>query len=196
MLARDLMGVRVYRAPAKDKAVDKDGAPLEPKRLGRVHFPVFIPDGTRVVGFMVKLPDVAGMIKQKDRFVALDALTVYEGTFAVTDVRENFDAPAAKRLGIDLDRCLIWTGMDVLTESGEKIGWCVDASFNGKTGAVDHFVLTASSYRARAAPARRWWAISRCPWRICAATATARWLFRTRRKGCSSRAEPPPKPRR
>ena len=87
MLARDLMGVRVYRAPAKDKAVDKDGAPREPKRLGRVHFPVFIPDGTRVVGFMVKLPDVAGMIKQKDRFVALDALTVYEGTFAVTDVR-------------------------------------------------------------------------------------------------------------
>ncbi len=145
MLARDLMGVRVYRAPAKDKAVDKDGAPREPKRLGRVHFPVFIPDGTRVVGFMVKLPDVAGMIRQKDRFVALDALTVYEGTFAVTDVRENFDAPAAKRLGIDLDRCLIWTGMDVLTESGEKIGWCVDASFNGKTGAVDHFVLTASS---------------------------------------------------
>lgn len=145
MLARDLMGVRVYRAPAKDKATNKDGTPREPKRLGRVHFPVFVPDGTRVVGFMVKLPDVAGMIKQQDRFVALDALTVYEGTFAVRDVRENFDAPAAKRLGVDLDRCLIWTGMDVVTESGEKIGWCADASFDGRTGKVDHFVLTASS---------------------------------------------------
>ena len=141
MLVSEIQGVRIYRAPADSKKTNKDGTPREPKRLGKVHFPVFDPRGRRVVGFMVKLPDVVGMIKQADRFVALDALDVYEGVLVVADGKENYDAAAAKRLGVDLDACIIWTGMDVLTESGKKVGYCSDADFNGNTGAVRHFVL-------------------------------------------------------
>ena len=37
---------------------------------------MFTPDGTQVVGFMLKMPDIAGMIKQPDRFVAYDAIAV------------------------------------------------------------------------------------------------------------------------
>lgn len=142
MLVADIQGVRVYRAPVADKRTNKDGTPRDPKRLGKIHFPVFAPDGLRVVGFMVKLPDVVGMIKQPDRFIALDALDVYEGVLAVADSKENFDDAAAKRLGINLDDCLIWTGMDAVTASGERVGYCADALFNSRTGQVKHFVLT------------------------------------------------------
>lgn len=145
MLVADIQGSRIYRAPQKDKRVDKKGAPVEPKKLGRVHFPVFTPDGTRVVGFMIKLPDIAGMVKQADKFIPLDALEVYEGVYCVADVKDNFDAAAAKRLGIDLDRCLIWTGMDVRTKSGKNVGYCADATFDTRTGAVDHFTLTGGT---------------------------------------------------
>ena len=142
MLVADIQGKRIYRIPAPDKRLDKNGAPKEPKKLGRVHFPVFMPNGTRVVGFMIKLPDIVGMVKQPDKFVPLDALEMYEGVPCVVDTKENFDAPAAKRLGIDLDRCLIWTGMDVRTKSGKSVGYCAEAAFDSKTGEVDHFQLT------------------------------------------------------
>ena len=145
MLVADIQGTRIYRIPEASKRIDKNGAPKEPKKLGKVHFPVFTPDGRRVVGYMIKLPDVVGMIKQQDKFVPLDAIEIYEGARCVVDVKENFDAAAAKRLGIDLDRCLIWTGMDVQTKSGKTIGYCADAAFDSKTGKVDHFALTGSA---------------------------------------------------
>ena len=145
MLVADIQGVRIYRAPSARKATNKDGTPAEPRRLGKVHFPVFDPTGRRVVGFMVKRPDIVGMIKQPDCFVALDALDVYEGVLTVADGKENYDDAAAKRLGIDLDRCLIWTGMDVVTKSGKKVGYCSDAMFNSTTGEVKRFVLDGGS---------------------------------------------------
>ena len=145
MLVADLQGARIYRMPAESKRTNKDGTPREPKRLGRVHFAVFSPDGLRVVGFMVKLPDVAAMIKQPDRFVALDALKVYEGVIAVADGKENYDDAAAKRLGINLDECLIWTGMDVVTASGKAMGYCADCAFDAKTGKVSTFKITNGS---------------------------------------------------
>lgn len=145
MLVGTLQGVRVWLAKPKGKQDKKDGRPASPKYLGKVHLPVFTPNGQRIVGFMVKQPDIAGMIKQPDRFVALDAFAVDDqGDLLVADVRESFDAAAAKRLGIDLDACVIWTGMDVRTQSGTKLGYCADASFNYRTGAVDMFKLTPS----------------------------------------------------
>ena len=69
----------------------KDGTPRSPKKLGKIHFPVFTPGGTRVVGFMVLQSDIAGMIERPDRFVALDAIGVYEGAIAVDDVKDTYD---------------------------------------------------------------------------------------------------------
>lgn len=142
MLAGDFAGLKVYRLPLDGKRTKKDGTEIELKKLGKVHNAVFAPEGTRVVGFMVSLPDIAGMIKQDDRFVALDALDVQEGVLVVKDQRDSFDAAAAKRLAVDLDSCLIWTGMDVFTVSGERVGFCADARFSGKTGDVSAFILT------------------------------------------------------
>lgn len=144
MLVGDFQGLKVYKLPAENKRTQKDGTPRQPRKLGKIHYPVFSPEGTRVVGFMVRQPDIAGMIKQPDRFVARDCLKIYEGVPCVADDggKAAYDDAAAKRLGVDLDTCLIWTGMDVLTESGKRVGYCANVAFDGKTGAVQHFELT------------------------------------------------------
>ncbi len=145
MRTKDFQGLKVYRIPPENKRARKDGTPRDPKRLGKIHFPVFTAEGTRLVGFMVSPPDIAGMIKQPDTFIARDALRVYEGVVAVDDARSTYDAAAAKRLGIDLDTCIIWTGMDVVTVSGKNLGYCSDVEFNPKTGAVQTFSLTSGA---------------------------------------------------
>lgn len=142
MLAGDFAGMKLYRLPAQDKKLKKDGTPRDPKKIGKFHCPVFTPDGTQVVGFMLKMPDIAGMIKQPDRFVAYDAIAAGAEEIVVKEDRAAFDTAAAKRLGIDLDACLIWTGMDVRTVSGERVGYCADADFNLRTGKVNAFILT------------------------------------------------------
>lgn len=142
MLAQDFIGQKVYRAPAPNKRTNKDGTPRDPKKLGKMHFPVFTPDGKQLLGFMVTPPEIMGMVKLADCFVAYDALSVYEGVLVVADQKDSFDQAAAKRLGVDLDRCLIWTGMDVRTVSGDALGFCADASFNPKTRVVDYYVIT------------------------------------------------------
>ena len=130
MRAGDFVGAKIYRKPTEDKRTKKDGTPRSPKKLGKIHFPVFTPGGTRVVGFMVRQSDIAGMIERPDRFVALDAIGVYEGAIAVDDVRDTYDAAAAKRLDINLDDCIIWVGMDVRTESGDVVGYCSDVELS------------------------------------------------------------------
>ena len=145
MHAGDFVGVKIYRKPPEGKRTKKDGTPRAPKKIGKIHYPVFTPKGTRVVGFMVRQPDIAGMVKQPDRFVALDAIGIYEGAVAVDDDKANFDAGAAKRLKIDLDRCIIWTGMDVRTVSGAKVGYCSDVEFKPRSGTVLGYSLTAGA---------------------------------------------------
>ncbi|WP_245526920.1 PRC-barrel domain containing protein [Coriobacterium glomerans] len=131
--------------PPEGRRIRRDGTPRRPSRLGSIHFPVFTADGRRVIGFMVKQRDVAGMIKQADRFVALDALETYEGALCVASKRDSFDAAAAARLGVDLDRCLIWTGMDVRTVSGCDLGYCCDAEFDRASGTVSCFLIISGT---------------------------------------------------
>lgn len=142
MLAGDFTGLKLYKVPAPEKRVKKDGTTRDPKKIGKIHCPVFSADGTRVVGFMLRVPDIAGMIKQPDRFLAYDAIGVAEDVMVAKDDRAAFDAAAAKRLGIDLDTCIIWTGMDVRTVSNKRVGFCADADFNPRTGTVKAFLLT------------------------------------------------------
>lgn len=115
------------------------------KKLGRVHQLVFSPDSRYVVGFMIKRPDIAGMIKQDDRFVALDAIEVREKAVVCSDEKGAFDKDAVKRLGLDFDHCIIWEGCDVKTQSGQYLGYVMDACFDSATGAVDYFAAQEGS---------------------------------------------------
>ncbi len=109
--------------------------------FGKVHMAVFSPKGDRVVGMLVKRPDLAGMVKREDSFVALDAIAPCDGGVRVVKGPESFDDAARARLGIDWDACLIWSGMDARTTNGKVLGYVNDASFNTKTGKVEAFYV-------------------------------------------------------
>jgi len=110
-------------------------------QLGKVHIAVFSPDGQRVVGFLVSRPDIAGMVKREDVFVALDSIAPCDGGVRVTNGEESFDDAARARLGLDWDACIIWAGMDAKTTNGKELGYVNDASFNTKTGVVESFMV-------------------------------------------------------
>lgn len=115
------------------------GVEPEPKKYGKVHNLVFSPNSKQVVGIMVRRPDVAGMVKQDDRFVPLDSIEFHEGGLLCAGTKEAFDEPACKRLGLNLDACIIWEGADVICESGKFLGYVMDASLDVETGEVDCF---------------------------------------------------------
>ena len=142
MITSQLVRMQVGYIVPEQKQHKKNGELREPSLVGKVHFAVFDPSGRTVVGFMVSLPDVAGMIKRADRFVARDALIASNGMLLAPDNKDSWDKGAAKRLGINLDDCLLWTGMDVVTLSGKSIGYCSDATFDFATGVVSSFKIT------------------------------------------------------
>lgn len=137
-----LVGLRVF-APKKPKT-QKDGTVTERlQRLGKVHNAVFSPDGRSVVGLLVKRPDVVGVIKRDDAFVALDSFELAsDGTVTVTCPEDGLDDAAIRRLGLDWDACIIWSGMDARTVEGKPLGYVSDAEFNERTGEVSRFSST------------------------------------------------------
>ncbi len=142
-----LVGQKVFVPRPEGKRTKADGTPAAPKRIGKVHNLVFSPEGTRVVGLMVKRPDVAGMVKRDDLFVALDAIGTFEGGMIVEGDGGSGPEAAAKR-GLDLDRCIIWGGMDVATRSGTQLGYVTDVQFDYGTGAVDTVFVTDGTVAA------------------------------------------------
>ena len=115
---------------------DKTGEAGRVVSLGKVHNVVFSPDGMTVVGFLVKRPDVAGMIKREDLFLAIDAIAISDEGIVCTRGKASFDDRARERLGLDWDACIIWNGMDVRTRAGKELGYVTDISFNAHSGRV------------------------------------------------------------
>lgn len=110
-------------------------------RVGQVRQVVFVPKGDRVVGLLVRRPDVAGMVKRPDAFVALDALETTDDGLEVTRPEDGMDEAAIERLGLDWDACILWTGMDAKTTDGKELGWIADVSFDPKTGLAESFFV-------------------------------------------------------
>lgn len=136
LTTKQLTGRRVYRIKERRNKEDKL------VRLGKVHQVVFSPDGRSVVGVTVRRPDIAGMVKQDDVFVAQDSLLVADKELVVKGGDESYDDAARRRLGIDWDRCLIWDGMDARTESGKELGFVGEVTLDVKTGEVGVFRIT------------------------------------------------------
>lgn len=132
---------KLSQITGKPVYVPKRGKSKAFERLGKAHQAVFSPEGTRVVGFLVSRPDIAGMVKRPDVFVAFDALEPVEGGYRVTMGDEAFDDRARKRLALDWDRCVMWTGMDAKTTKGKVLGYVGDSEFDPKTGEVASFLI-------------------------------------------------------
>lgn len=106
------------------------------RSLGKVRRFVFHPTERRVIGVLVKRPDAALMFHRKDLFVALDGFDLGDGCIIVHDDAAATDKGALKALGVDWDRCVLWVGMPLMTQSGDFLGYADTVTFDGDTGAV------------------------------------------------------------
>lgn len=131
----DIVGLKVFRKKQTRKGEEKLA------KLGKVHMAVFSPDGATVVGFTVKRPDIAGMVKRPDFFMARDSFGTTDNGLLLTDEKDGVDDRARERLGIDWDACIMWTGMDAKTSEGKELGYVNDAVFDPKTGKVQRFCV-------------------------------------------------------
>lgn len=119
-------------------------------KLGKVHMAVFTPDGSHIVGFTVKRPDIAGMVKRDDVFLAMDSWELDKTDEKGRSIRstrgdDSFDDKARERLGIDWDACIMWAGMDAKTTDGKELGYVSDAEFDERTGEVLRFYVGDSN---------------------------------------------------
>ena len=147
MKTNELVGIKVY-LPKKQNKKDKEARQQRSSKLGRIHVIVFDSDLPQVVGVMVKRPDIAGMVKRNDVFVAFDALTTFDKGFLVAQPEGSLDKKAISRLGLDWDRCIMWHGMQAVTESGKTLGFVSGADFNPATGHVNNFLVDSGSSAA------------------------------------------------
>ena len=90
--------------------------------IGKVRRLVFHPRERRVVGFIVKRPDLALMFHRKDLFVSINGFDIVDGRVVVRQTPDATDKGACKALGIDWDTCVMWEGLPLMTESGETLG--------------------------------------------------------------------------
>lgn len=111
------------------------------KRIGRVVDVLFHPTEARVVGFLVARPDLLFLIRRRDVIVALDRTRILEDRVLV-DGAAAWDKPAAKRLGIDWEKSVIWMGMPVKTESGQVLGAVRDGVFDPDDGHLNGLGVT------------------------------------------------------
>ena len=138
----ELIGVRVVGG--------KNGT----RRIGKVRRIVFHPKERRVVGFVVKRPDLLWMFRRKDMFVAIDGYDFEDGRVVVHDDPSATDRGACKALGVDWDECVLWVGLPVMTADGDALGMVGNVTFNRLTGAIDT-VITDSGATANALLGRR-----------------------------------------
>ncbi|MCD8199722.1 MAG: PRC-barrel domain-containing protein [Coriobacteriaceae bacterium] len=125
--SRDLYNKRIY-------ITKKSRKKTRTRRFGRLRQLVLHPTKPQVVGVIVKRPDFLLMFKRKDRFVAFDALGPHEkGLLIDPEANAALDAQACKRLGIDLDTCIVWDGMPCITTTGRELGIIADIQFDEDT---------------------------------------------------------------
>lgn len=124
------------------------------KRIGKVRRFVFHPKEKRVVGFVVKRPDLLWMFRRKDLFVAVSGYEIEDGRIVVSNDPAATNRAACKALGVDWDACVLWVGLPVMTEDGDALGVVGSVTFDRKTGAIDS-VTTDSGATANALLGKR-----------------------------------------
>ena len=132
---RDFIDRKVYREILSGK---NEGSA---KPIGRVRSVVFHPQANVCVGIMVHRPDAALMFHRSDLFVALDRLRFDDKDIIVEGYKDAAGDDAARRLNLDLDACVIWSGLAVVTMNRERLGYVGQVNFDLETGAVQDVVV-------------------------------------------------------
>lgn len=127
------------------KVIAPHGRKEKEKRIGKVRRFVFHPREKRCIGFIVKRPDAALMFRRKDLFVAIDRIRIVDDEIHVDGADGSMGASAIKRLDVEWGSCVLWVGMQVISESGEGLGNVGNVLFEEDTGKVDAIELDAGA---------------------------------------------------
>ena len=138
MRIANLLHTKVY-VPSTSKKKDF-------KKLGRVKDIVFSADGRYLVGLSVKRPDIAGMVARDDVFVAIDSIVLDDGVIQVLNNTDGLGAKAINRLKLNYDKCIIWLGMDVITENNTSLGRVVDIDVDPNTFLITNVYASESGF--------------------------------------------------
>jgi sporulation protein YlmC with PRC-barrel domain len=111
------------------------------KRYGRVREALFDASKPVVVGYIVERPRILYLLDRADRHLAFDSARVSSDRIDLTTASGAFDKAAAKRLGIDWDLTVVWTGMPVRTGSGRVLGSVRDGVFDTETGKLERLEI-------------------------------------------------------
>lgn len=115
------------------------------KSYGKIRSVVFHPSELKAVGVIVKRPDLALMVKRKDRFVAFDRMEIRAEGPLIIDQEDAWDKAACRRLGVDYERCVLWDYMPVTTISGNELGKVSSVFFDEGTFEIDHIDISTSA---------------------------------------------------
>lgn len=106
------------------------------KRIGKIRSFVFHPKEKRVIGFIVKRPDLLWMFKRKNMFVSIDGYDLIDGRVVVRDEKAATDNAAYRAFGVKSEECLLWIGLPLMTEDGTNFGVVENVTFNEVTGTI------------------------------------------------------------
>lgn len=99
------------------------------KRIGRVGDVLFDAEKPAVIGYVVERSRLLYILDRRDRFLAADRARARRDAVSITDLGGAFDVAAAKRLGIDWETTVIWSGMRVSSPGGAELGTVKDVVF-------------------------------------------------------------------
>lgn len=126
---------------------NKKNRPDAIKKLGRIHSLVFHPKKSRIVGFLVKRPDIAWMFRREDAFVAINGFDILEDdsgkqVIVVKDDPWATGRGALKAQNVNLDDCLIWIGLSLLCEDGTSLGTIGSVDFEPESGQIKDIIVS------------------------------------------------------
>ena len=106
------------------------------EKVGKVSDIVFHPSQKKVVGIVVRRPDIAMMFKRADLFVGIHAFDILDDCVILKNVANPFDKSACKQLGVNWDDCIYWIGFPLMSKDEKSIGTVGRVNFIPENGEV------------------------------------------------------------
>ena len=111
--------------------------------VGTVTHALCHPSEPVVVGIELQPPNLAYVVSRSPRYVALQGVTLEGDRLDVTDdIKDWTGLRAEKALGFEWEKTVIWVGMPLLTESGSRLGFIADASFDVPDARLQQVLIT------------------------------------------------------
>lgn len=115
------------------------------KRIGKVRRFVFHPTEKRLIGLIVKRPDLLWMFHRKDLFVSLGGYDLVDGRVALNNQPKTTGPAAYKDLGVNPDDCVLWVGLPVLAKDKTELGIVGEVVFGTTSGKIRTLVTSSGA---------------------------------------------------